>query len=97
MANHETNPWKNGFYKSSVFNQVLLRVNGNSVEWFNFLYIDYPELKPDMTGTWKFGSFGPTSSEVKEASDGLKLNNIELTVSSWTYHGVVGASVNHIQ
>ena len=70
-------PWRNGiWYNRDMVTQYNL-VDGEKVEMRNVVDWDYPDVKPQMVKTWKYGDFGPANKEVAEIS-GIENYNLEI-------------------
>ena len=78
--NKATPPWKNGIYKSSENNQMLMKVDGNEATMFPHVYLDYPDIPSTMVAAWTFGDFGPARKEVQDAASGVQNYNIKMAL-----------------
>ena len=87
MANNETSPWKDGFYKLNTMNTNIFVVKGETVQMET---LQGPVDNEFALGTWKFGDFGEADTEVAKAS-GKKNNNVELNLWNgvWKTKGVL--------
>lgn len=71
-------PWKNGYYYSKEATNSFLKVDNSKVEAQYMVSLDHPNvLEPMGILTWTFGSFGPTSREIREVS-GAETYNMEI-------------------
>ena len=81
-------PWIDGFYYNKNFSPELLKVQGNEVDFYNILYLDFPDIEPRAVGYWTFGDFGPARQDIIEASGGhakvstYKMQNIKFVQCS---------------
>ena len=72
--------WLDGLWFFEDFKFVVYEVKGDTSNWRNLGYFDYPDLNVDcITGTWKYGEFGETSAEVKEAT-GADTYNVDMNM-----------------
>ena len=39
-------PWIDGFYYNKNFSPELLKVQGNEVDFYNIVYLDFPDIEP---------------------------------------------------
>ena len=51
---------------------MLLRVDGESCDMMQLVYLDYPDIKPIGSGTLSLGDFGPVRKDIEDASGGIK-------------------------
>jgi len=63
-------PWIDGFYYNKDFSPELLKVQGNEVDFYNIVYLDFPDIAPRAVGHWTFGEYGPARQDIIEASGG---------------------------
>ena len=61
-------PWKNGPWSNSYAKYTITFVNNNQMEVKNAVCLDHPDIKPDLSGSWISGDFGPAHPEVTRAS-----------------------------
>ena len=70
--------WLDGLWHFEDFKFMLHEVKGEACYWKNLGAFDYPDLGIDsVQGTWKYGSFGETSAEVKNTT-GADTYNVEI-------------------
>ena len=81
-------PWRNGYWGNAEMKSMLYLVDGENVDMKNLICLDVPSVRPLLKGTWKYGEFGPTSKEIKEAT-GRDTYNLEYNMgSAFTIHGI---------
>ena len=73
MSKQPKTPWKNGHYCSDQMTPLLLKVDGNNVDFKYLISIDYPNMS-----SWTYGDFGPARKEIEEVSGGVKNYNIKI-------------------
>ena len=78
-SENKEHPWKNGYWIDRKDSRSVGYINGENIEFFSHVYLDYPELKPDAknVGKLEYGNFGPAPPELAELS-GIQNFNIRL-------------------
>ena len=79
-SENNKHPWKNGYWINRKESGVIAYINGENIEFFSHVYLDYPELKPEGTqdvGKLEYGEFGPAPLELVELS-GIQNFNLRL-------------------
>ena len=72
--------WLDGLWYFDDFKFALYEVKGETAFWRTLAYFDYPDMNVEsFTGTFKYGSFGDTSAEVKEAT-GAEAYNVDINL-----------------
>ena len=82
-------PWKNGIWANLAQLSGLYKIQDSQMDFVQFMYFDYPDISPLMSGTWNFGDFGEAKNEVKVAS-GVENYNLEIKIGVYmSQFGVV--------
>ena len=85
-SENKEHPWKNGYWIDRKDNGNIQYINGDNVEYFSHVYLDYPELKPEVlhnVGRLEYGEFGPAPSELTELF-GIQNFNLRLKTKKFT-------------
>ena len=81
-SENKEHPWKNGYWIDRKESGSIAYINGENIEFFSHVYLDYPELKPEGTqdvGKLEYGEFGPAPLELVELS-GIQNFNLRLSL-----------------
>merc|ERR1711936_1101007 len=78
-SKHKEHPWKNGYWIDRKESGGIAYINGENIEFFSHVYLDYPELKPEAedVGKLEYGDFGPAPPDLAELS-GIQNFNLRL-------------------
>ena len=84
-SKHKEHPWKNGYWIDRKDNGTIFHINGEDIEFFSHVYLDYPELlklEEGNVGKLEYGDFGPAPSELAELS-GIQNFNLRLQIKEF--------------
>ena len=84
-SKNEEHPWKNGYWIDRKDNGTIFHINGEDIEFFSHVYLDYPELlklEEGNVGKLEYGDFGPAPSELAELS-GIQNFNLRLQIKEF--------------
>ena len=78
-SENKEHPWKNGYWLDRKDSGTVGYINGENIEFFSHIYLDYPDLKPEAEtiGKLEYGDFGPAPLELAELS-GIQNFNLRL-------------------
>ena len=90
MASNDDNviPWKNGYWSNKKAPAILFEVEGQKFSLKNMVSFDNPEVKELMSGTWKFGDFGPADKKYVELT-GIQNYNIMSEMHVYKFPGML--------
>ena len=85
-SGNKEHPWKNGYWIDRKDSGSIAQINGENLEFFSHVYLDYPELKPEEgnTGKLEYGDFGPAPPELAELS-GIQNFNLRLEIQAFNF------------
>ena len=84
-SKHNEHPWKNGYWINRKESCGIAYINGENIEFFSHVYLDYPELlklEEGNVGKLEYRDFGPAPSELAELS-GIQNFNLRLEIKEF--------------
>ena len=69
-------PWKNGVWAIKNKPYALIYVKGSKFEQKNHVCLEYPDIEPDIIGSWNYGNFGTAHFDIFR-STGIEDYNVE--------------------
>ena len=84
-------PWKKGYWFSTSMGSLIGLMEDNTFSWKSMIALDYPEARPIVQCTVKFGEFGPAHSDVVKES-GKDIYNVEMEMTGFKIHAALSDS-----